>query len=56
MKEVMQGLSLLEASLNGWLDSLELDNTCDVIEKSDVRWRVKDLLKQVKQTQNKTSK
>lgn len=34
MKKLIQKIKLIKASLNGALDGLELDNTCDVIEKS----------------------
>jgi hypothetical protein len=34
MKKVNNILGRMEASLNGSLDGLQLDNKCDVIEKS----------------------
>ena len=43
MKKVSKILNLMEAILNGSLDGLELDNTCDVIEKSLVIEMVNDL-------------
>lgn len=41
MKKLIQKIKLIKASLNGALDGLELDNTCDVIEKSTVIEMVK---------------
>lgn len=43
MKNVHSKLAIIEASLNGSLDGLELDNTCDVIEKSSVIEMINDL-------------
>lgn len=43
MKKVNSILGRIEASLNGSLDGLELDNMDDVIEKSLVIEMVKDL-------------
>jgi hypothetical protein len=51
MKKINNILSIMEASLNGSLDGLELDNTDDVIEKSSVIENIKDLLKLVKEAQ-----
>lgn len=51
MKKVSQILKVIEASLNGSLDGLELDNTADVVEKSDVVGMVKDLMKLVNEAQ-----
>jgi hypothetical protein len=44
MKKVNNVLGRMEASLNGSLDGLQLDNTCDVIEKSLVIEMVNDLM------------
>jgi hypothetical protein len=51
MRKVRNILAVMEASLNGSLDGLELDNTFDTIEKSSVIENIKDLLKLVKEAQ-----
>lgn len=53
VKELMKGyashkLSMVAAICNGALDGLELDNTCDVVEKSLVIDTIKDILKETK--------
>ena len=52
MKKLKSTLGVMEASLNGSLDGLELDNTDDVIEKSVVIEMVYDLKKLLKEAQN----
>mgnify|MGYP003425107590 FL=1 len=42
--------------LYGSLDGLELDNTCDVIEKSTVVEMINDFKKATKQIQNELDK
>jgi len=56
MKNVYQKIILLEAMLYGSLDGLELDNTCDVIEKSTVVEMINDFKKATKQIQNELDK
>ena len=56
MKNVYQKIILLEAMLNGSLDGLELDNNCDVIEKSTVVEMINDFKKATKQIQNELDK
>jgi len=51
MKKVSEILGNMQASLNGSLDGLEFDNTCDVIEKSTVIEMVKDLMAMVSEAQ-----
>lgn len=51
MKKVSNILARMEASLNGSLDGLELDNTYDVIEKSTVIEMIKDLKMLVNEAQ-----
>jgi type III secretory pathway component EscR len=43
MRKVHNKLAIIEASLNGSLNGLELDNTSDVIEKSSVIEMINDL-------------
>ena len=56
MKKLINKIKLIKASLNGALDGLELDNTCDVIEKSTVIEMVKELLKLVDDVEAEASK
>jgi len=56
MKKLINKIKLMKASLNGALDGLELDNTCDVIEKSTVIEMVKELLKLVDDVEAEASK
>ena len=51
MKQISRILGRMEASLNGSLDGLELDNTDDVIEKSLVIEMVNDLKMLVNEAQ-----
>lgn len=51
MKQISRILGRMEASLNGSLDGLELDNTADVIEKSFVIEMVNDLKMLVNEAQ-----
>lgn len=51
MKQITKILGRMEASLNGSLDGLELDNTDDVIEKSLVIEMVNDLKMLVNEAQ-----
>lgn len=51
MKKVSRLLGRMEASLNGSLDGLQLDNTADVIEKSLVIEMVNDLKMLVNEAQ-----
>lgn len=51
MKQISRILGIMEASLNGSLDGLQLDNTDDVIEKSLVIEMVNDLKMLVNEAQ-----
>ncbi len=44
-KHLNQKINVCIASINGALDGLQLDNTCDVIEKSIVIEQLQDQLK-----------
>lgn len=56
MKQVSKILGIMEASLNGSLDGLELDNTDEVIEKSLVIEMVNDLKMLVNEAQTEVNK
>lgn len=56
MKKVSNILARMEASLNGSLDGLELDNTDDVIEKSTVIEMINDLKMLVTEAQQQVKK
>lgn len=55
MKKVSRLLGRMEASLNGSLDGLQLDNTSDVIEKSLVIEMVNDLKMLVNEAQTEVN-
>lgn len=56
MKKLIHKIKLLKASLNGALDGFELDNTCDVIEKSTVIEMIKELIMLVDDLESEASK
>src|SRR4029079_9591809 len=49
-KKKSNSLGVLESSINGFLDGIDLDNTSDVVERSQVVGMLKDLLLLVKQS------
>ena len=55
MTKIQKILNRMEASLNGSLDSLELDNKSDFIEKSGAIGIVNDLLRLVSEAMNEVS-
>ena len=55
MKKATKKLAQTEASINGYLDALELDNTFDVIGKSDVVKMLRSLLMLVNEAQTEVN-
>jgi hypothetical protein len=57
-KKLTKGISLCLAAINGGLDGLELDNTCDVTENSFIIQQLKDQSEILTQalTENLTNK
>lgn len=47
VKSIERKVKLCTSAINGALDGLELDNTCDVVEKSTMIDILKELLKQL---------